>query len=1078
LLTVMSASILIGEGNSARRERCVAAPLDPNMPAHRILEAIEQLKCDGLVSTVDVLQKIKCWNDTSKVPGSNVAFNKEEDAVRARVLNHLQEIRVVRPSDMDIFCDVKWECFEKSSTSTGWKERDSPESTSGRVPPPHGNSNSHSLLLRTSGTTSTPKIVPLTPRMLLYNALCISSSLRLTRDDVDCNAMPFYHIGGIACALFSVLVSGSSVIMMGSFEPNAFLDLLVSKEDNGKRTVYPTWYYGVPTMHKSLVLVARARLDKGKTDDYHPNKLRFIRSGAAHLANELALQLADIFRTRVIPTYSMSECMPVCSSSDPIDPSSNHPIDTVGCPIGPSVRIIDSDENILPRGEGAIGELVLQGPGVLNSYLGIPREKTHTKDGWLKTGDNGWMDEEGRVFLKGRSKEMIKRGGEQIWPNQIDDVLEQLPEIATAVAFGVPNDLWGEEVAAAVVLHSPTAVDERDALRETFIDACRSKLEDAAVPRQILFVAMGDLLKGPTGKYLRTKMASHLNVTAVDLGALKVLESTATTPTHSAITPSEALNGLRFVTACHVVQVHVGLYPSLAWLKIQTFSLNMTIFFILGAFQLTCAVSDSVLHKWGRFVGTKIGTMHALFVITQVMALPAWASLNCEGLTCAIDTRFLLITWILATLTGMLGVFNAVNPISWFQTVFYVFLTLFPFLDKWFRNLNSTMQAVLLVLFTFLATIIFAILSLGGDFGLFQNYSIISWLPVLMAGMIMGHIWRRLVKGCHKQDLAGTAKKWGFIADGISCILIVLEVVNVLQPSCAIVNISTFQKMRPGYQWPEESWTDNNDSYANICGITYDEFTDFVHPSPNILLNNMGRMSSEFAESVGYVRFGTPLVLLWIFSLSFGHGVSARILGSFSWLSPIAYPVYLLHGPIGLIYWRVTRGSKTLFWFEYAFGYPIPVAWWEAFLILFLCCVVGWLIDAYIVPKIMPYTIKLWVWVAERICSYCCCCCCCCYCCKEERDDGNDDDTSILGQIKCMVKDLTGGEVNRSTELSSLGLDSLGATALLSLVQLSIPSAGKKLKVHHLTKMNTVGELVDFIEGTGSLKDSDGDFAV
>merc|ERR1712232_914328 len=216
----------------------------------------------------------------------------------------------------------------------------------------------------------------------------------------------------------------------------------------------------------------------------------------------------------------------------------------------------------------------------------------------------------------------------------------------------------------------------------------------------------------------------------------------------------------------------------------------------------------------------------------------------------------------------------------------------------------------------------------------------------------------------------------GLIADGISCILIVLEVVNLLQPSCATVSYSTFQQMRPGDQWPKESWTHDDDSYANICGITYDEFTEFVHSN----LNNFGRMGSEFGSRVGSGRLGTPLVLLWIFSLSFGYGVSACIFRSFSWLSSLAYPIYLLHGPIGLIYWRATRGSKNLFWFVYAFHYPLPVAWWEAFIILFLCCVLGWLIDAYIVPKIMPYTIKLWVWVAERIC----CCCCCCCCCKEE----------------------------------------------------------------------------------------------
>ena len=252
----------------------------------------------------------------------------------------------------------------------------------------------------------------------------------------------------------------------------------------------------------------------------------------------------------------------------------------------------------------------------------------------------------------------------------------------------------------------------QDALREKFINACRSKLEDAAVPSQILFVAMDDLLKGPTGKYLRTKMASHLNVTPVDLGALKLLESTAAAPSDPRITPSEALNGLRFVTAFFVVQYHVGVFLSAAWLKIQSFSLSMTIFFILGAFQLTCAVSDSVLHKWGRFVGTKIGTMHALFVTTQVIALPAWAFWNCEEMKCATDPS-LLINWSLYTLTSIIGD-NKANCIAWFQRVFYIFLMLFPFLDKWFCNFTSKMQAILFVLFTILASVILPILSYLG----------------------------------------------------------------------------------------------------------------------------------------------------------------------------------------------------------------------------------------------------------------------------------------------------------------------------------------------------------------------------
>ena len=196
--------------------------------------------------------------------------------------------------------------------------------------------------------------------------------------------------------------------------------------------------------------------------------MRFIQSGAAHLPYNTARELAEIFDTVVIPTYSMSECMPICSSHDEpvIDDGraedvcgKENDLMTVGPPLGCSLAIFDENDQVLPY--SIVGEVCIRGPGVIQGYIGIPYHESHTIDGWFRTSDMGMLDTSGRLVLSGRKKELIKRGGEQIWPNEIDEVIEGMKGIKTAVSFGVANDLWGEEVQVAVVMEEDINLIDR-----------------------------------------------------------------------------------------------------------------------------------------------------------------------------------------------------------------------------------------------------------------------------------------------------------------------------------------------------------------------------------------------------------------------------------------------------------------------------------------------------------------------------------------------------------------------------------------------------------------------------------------
>jgi len=345
------------------------------------------------------------------------------------------------------------------------------------------------LVLHTSGTTSRPKIVPLTHANLAASAHNIATTLQLTDADVCLNVMPLFHIHGLMAALLSSLSAGAGVICTPGFIAPSFFGWV----DEFR----PTWYTAVPTMHGSVV--SRADANQRVVQSH---RLRFIRSSSAALPRTTLNSLEEIFRVPVVEAYGMTEAAHQMASN-PLPPAGRKP-GTVGNPAGPEISVLDNSGNAVPT--GTRGEVAIKGPNVTSGYA---RNETANAaafvNGWLRTGDEGSFDEDGYLTILGRLKEVINRGGEKISPLEVDEVILGHPAVAQVVTFAARDALLGEEVAAAVVLRAGAEVSERQ-LRE-FVAA---RLAYFKVPRRILF--MSAVPTGPTGKVQRIGLGDKLGV--------------------------------------------------------------------------------------------------------------------------------------------------------------------------------------------------------------------------------------------------------------------------------------------------------------------------------------------------------------------------------------------------------------------------------------------------------------------------------------------------------------------------------------------------------------------------------------
>ncbi len=354
------------------------------------------------------------------------------------------------------------------------------------------------LILHTSGTTSRPKMVPLSHRNLCASAYNIARSFALTPEDRCLNVMPLFHIHGLVAAVLASLASGANVVATPGFSAARFFGWLDEFS--------PTWYTAVPTMHQEILARAEAQ-----REIVTRRRLRFIRSCSASLAPSLLGTLESVFQAPVLESYGMTEAAHQMTSN-PLPPRA-HKAGSVGVASGPEVAIMDAEGRLL--GAGATGEVVIRGPSVTSGYLGAPEanRKAFT-NGWFRTGDQGYLDGDGYLFLTGRLKEIINRGGETISPREIDEAMLEHPAVAQAVAFAVSHTRLGEEVGAAVVRKSGASLDERE-LRE-FV---ASRLNVSKVPRVVRFV--DSIPKGPTGKLQRIGLAARLGVEPIDEHGLR-----------------------------------------------------------------------------------------------------------------------------------------------------------------------------------------------------------------------------------------------------------------------------------------------------------------------------------------------------------------------------------------------------------------------------------------------------------------------------------------------------------------------------------------------------------------------------
>ena len=345
------------------------------------------------------------------------------------------------------------------------------------------------LVLHTSGTTSRPKVVPLTNKNIYSSAVNISKTLNLTSGDHCYNIMPLFHIHGLIAILSSSIYAGASVYTSVGFNALKFLDK--AKKEN------ITWYSGVPTMHQGILMRAKKNMEQAKN-----LSLRFIRSSSASLPPAVFEELNKVFKAPVIEAYGMTEATHQMTSN-PIPPEIQK-AGFVGKPAGPDVCIMDKDGNKLEI--GSEGEVCIRGDNVTSGYENNEEANNSSfTDGWFRTGDQGFFDKDGYLKISGRLKEIINRGGEKVSPLEIDNVLMEHEAIEQVVTFGVKDKLLGETIGVALVLKNGFQCTETE-LKEY----ARQHLADFKIPKYICF--LDEVPKGATGKLQRIGLAGKLGL--------------------------------------------------------------------------------------------------------------------------------------------------------------------------------------------------------------------------------------------------------------------------------------------------------------------------------------------------------------------------------------------------------------------------------------------------------------------------------------------------------------------------------------------------------------------------------------
>ena len=861
--------------------QCTAAPLDPSASAADVADAIVQLR----IARMLVFEG---------VPAPAAVSAAAQAAIPVHTL-----------------------CLDPETTGL-WR---APAEAAAAPAKPLVNSGT-GLLLRTSGTTSRPKVVPLDVAPLVHNGYTLGRSLGLTRHDVCINVMPLFHIGGISGSVLAVLATGGATLFAPPFAPEAFVPLLAAA---GARR--PTWYSSVPTIHMAAYNYARTL---GAAGAAPAHGLRFIRSGAAALSHADACALRDFWGVPVIPTYSMSELMPIAQPREGY--RLQYP-DAVGQPVCASLAVVDASLRPVPFETD--GEVCIAGPTVMRGYRDNPAANRKAffylgPDRYFRTGDVGRLNREGYLSLTGRAKELIKRGGEQVGPAEVDAVLDRHPAVQKAVTFAVPSALWGEEVGAAVVLRDgvpegPAAEAEMAKSIKDFARGCG--LAPYKVPAHVRFAAAGSLPMTATKKYIRVGLHARFGV-----------EGAAVPPPPALpLAYSPCVSGLRYILSCAVMFNHIGSAAPVAGLNGWGPVANMqsdfpvSVFFALGGFSLAASLPAEIKDK-GDFYRAKVSALYPPYLLALLLCVanllavcrpdtfdPAfsWRDGPAGDARCA--ATLVEMPWV-ATFGSTLAVYALglqawffALPFSWFlmyyswyMSVYFFCVGVYPWFHNWLHRLRRRPRALWaaalgvvaamwlrcgVFAFNFLTESGFGAAEasdLSNGFVLSAYLCPLTWLPLFLGGAVACAFYDRL-----RPTQTHSRAAWGLVADLLSLVFLAYAVVD----ATGVTN-------------------------AFLVG----------EPSSGINGTLPQRFWSAFLTS-SYV----PLILPWIIGLASGQGLTARLLGAETltkYCAPAAYNVFLLHQPISQYYYWATRLTdwdwwshrKSFYWFS---PYPLPVPWWE-----------------------------------------------------------------------------------------------------------------------------------------------------
>ncbi|MDM7922129.1 MAG: long-chain fatty acid--CoA ligase [Pyrinomonadaceae bacterium] len=369
--------------------------------------------------------------------------------------------------------------------------------------------NDEAIIIYTSGTTGKPKGCLLTHGNLIANARQITEWLGFGPDDRLLSVMPLFHMNAVSVTTVSALYAGGSTVVSPKFSASRFWDIIEKYRI--------TSFGSVATMLSMLLNVSSEQRAMSSTDrkplTAHGSpltSLRFAMCGSAPVPSEVLKRFEETFGVLVIEGYGLSES--TCRSTfNP--PNQNRRPGSCGMPIGNEMRVVDDEDSDVP--DGTLGEIVLRGPNIFKGYFKNPEATAKAfAGGWFHTGDIGYRDADGFYYIADRKSDMIIRGGENIYPREIDDLLYTHPAVAHAAVIGVPDELYGEEVAAFIVLKAETrpvgsVPGEPQVTAQDIIDFCQLHLADYKCPKTVHFV--DDIPKGPTGKLLKRELAKRFS---------------------------------------------------------------------------------------------------------------------------------------------------------------------------------------------------------------------------------------------------------------------------------------------------------------------------------------------------------------------------------------------------------------------------------------------------------------------------------------------------------------------------------------------------------------------------------------